>query len=134
LRCLENPGGWVFKPFQNQELLNKKERFADLATDRDYNYLADHVNANHPRQSALKPCLIWIFPNGPKLSFQKEKFDPIQLFCNRSLNLPACELYLLNPASVPLSIPQSSGILFFSPAYPELTAIFLDRLGLPPAR
>jgi hypothetical protein len=57
--ALSGKSWWVvFKPFQNQELSNKKERFADLATDRDYNYLADHVNANHTCQFALKPCLI----------------------------------------------------------------------------
>lgn len=58
MRCLENPGGWVFKPFRNQKLLIEKERFADLATDRDYNYLVDHVNANHLGGSALNPYLI----------------------------------------------------------------------------
>jgi hypothetical protein len=65
--------GGVFKPFQTQKLSIKKERFADLATDRDYNYLVDHVNANHPCGSDLNPYLVWIFPMNPKLSFQKGK-------------------------------------------------------------
>jgi len=63
----------VFKPFQNQELSFRKERFADLATDRDYNYLVDHVNANHPCGSDLNPYSIWIFHTRLKLSFQKSK-------------------------------------------------------------
>jgi len=72
-RYLENPGGWSSSRSRNQEVSFKKERFADLATDRDYNYLADHVNANHPHASDLNPYSIWIFHIGPKLSFRKSK-------------------------------------------------------------
>jgi hypothetical protein len=44
----------------------RKEGFANLATDSDYSYLADHVNANRTSMIAVTCCYDRIFSTAPQ--------------------------------------------------------------------
>jgi hypothetical protein len=59
-------------PFQKLQS-SGKEGFANLATDSDYSYLTDHVNANRSAAFALTCCSDRIFSTTPKIIIQKSK-------------------------------------------------------------
>ena len=53
-----------------------KERFANLATDSDYSYLADHVNANPSAVFAVTYCYDRVFSIAPEFIIQASNLSP----------------------------------------------------------
>jgi hypothetical protein len=74
-------------PFQKGAVL-RKEGFANLATDSDYSYLADHVNANPLAPVALTCCSETVFSTAPEFIIQTLNLSPKNLSRQHTLKMP----------------------------------------------
>ena len=65
-RVDHNFGGWSCLPLFRRVRSYQMEGLANLSTDRDYNQLVKHVNANHSCIAAVSCCCQRIFSIQPK--------------------------------------------------------------------
>jgi hypothetical protein len=63
--------------------------FANLTTDSDYNYLAEHVNANRFAGSAVTCCYERIFSTSPEFLIRSENFSARTTVLSALLNSTA---------------------------------------------